>query len=141
MYTGLSRKNKYFTPEMTDELNASLKEVDKQIEDHTATPLKAKLKVTPIHNSWNSNNVTERSCRIGYEFVLDATVDVADLEANVKTEIGNVNAAITYPVVSTCYGKERPYRLIIENNTIYIISNTSVENDIIDIYEPLIVLI
>lgn len=140
MYTGLPRKNKYFTPEMTDELNTSLKEVDKQIEDHVATPLKPKLKVTPVHNTWNGNAI-DRSCRIGYEFVLDATVDVADIEAGIKTEIGTLNAAITYTVVSTCWGKERPYRLIIEDGRVYIVSSIDVDNDTIDIYEQLIVLI
>lgn len=140
MYTGLPRKNKYFTPEMTDELNASLKEVDSKIEAHVSTPLKPKLKVTPVHNSWNGN-VIERSVRIGYEFVLDATVDISDIEANVRTEIGTVNAALTYTVVSTCYGKEKPYRLILENGKAYIVSNTDVESDTIDIYEQLLVLI
>lgn len=140
MYTGLSRKNKYFTPEMTDELNASLKEVDSKIEDHVSTPLKPKLKVTPVHNKWNGNSI-DRSCRIGYEFVLDATVDIADIEANVKTEIGSINAAITYPVISTCYGKEKPYRFIIENSKAYIVSTTDVEADTIDIYEQLLVLV
>ena len=140
MYTGLPRKNKYFTPEMTDELNASLKEVDTKIESHTATPLKAKLKVTPVQNKWKGN-ATERSCRIGYEFVLDATVDIADIEAGVKTEIGTVNAALTYTVVSTCYGKEKPYRLVIENSKAYIVSNTAVESDTVDIYEQLLVLV
>lgn len=140
MYTGLPRKNKYFTPEMTDELNASLKEVDTKIEDHTATPLKAKLKVTPVHNSWNGNAI-ERSCRIGYEFVLDATVDIADISAGVKTEIGTVNAALTYSVVSTCYGKERPYRLVIEDSKVFIVSNVDVVEDTIDLYEQLLVLI
>lgn len=140
MYTGLPRKNKYFTPEMTDELNASLKEVDNKIEEHVATPLKAKLKVTPVHNNWNGNAI-ERSCRIGYEFVLDATVDIANVEAGVKTEIGTVNAALTYTLVSVCYGKEKPYRLILENGKAYIVSNTAVETDIVDIYEQLLVLI
>lgn len=140
MYTGLPRKNKYFTPEMTDELNASLKEVDSKIEDHVATPLKPKLKVTPVHNSWNGN-ATERSCRIGYMFILDATVEVSDLEAGVKTEIGTVNAPMTYSVVSTCYGKEKPYRLIIENGKVYIVSNIDVAEDTVDIYEQLLVLI
>lgn len=140
MYTGLSRKNKYFTPEMTDELNASLKEVDNKIEAHTATPLKPKLKVTPVHNSWK-NNAIDRSVRIGYEFVLDATVDIENIEANIKTEIGTINAAITYPVISTCYGKEKPYRFIVENGKAYIVSSTDVDEDTVDIYEQLVVLV
>lgn len=140
MYTGLSRKNKYFTPEMTDELNASLKEVDSKIEEHVATPLKPKLKVTPVHNRWNGNSI-DRSCRIGYMFILDATVGISDIEANVRTEIGSINAAITYPVISTCFGSEKPYRFIIENGKAYIVSSTDVEADTIDIYEPLIVLV
>lgn len=139
MYTGLSRKNKYFTPEMTDELNASLKEVDEKIEEHVATPLKPKLKVTPVHNKWEGNSI-DRSCRIGYEFVLDATVDVSNISANEKTLVGRVNSALVYTVVSTCYGKERPYRLVIEDGNIFIVSSIDVEADTIDIYEPLIVL-
>lgn len=141
MYTGLSRKNKYFTPEMTDELNASLKEVDSKIEAHVATPLKPKLKVTPVHNYWNGNNATDRSCRIGYEFVLDATVDVSNISANEKTLVGRVNSALVYTVVSTCYGKERPYRLVIEDSKVYIVSSIDVSEDVVDINENLIVLV
>lgn len=140
MYTGLSRKNKYFTPEMTDELNASLKEVDNKIEEHIPTPLKPKLEVTPARNRWNGSAI-DRSCRIGYMFVLDVTVDVGNLSANEKTEIGTLNSAITYPLVSVCWGKERPYRLIIEDGKVYVVSSIDVENDTVDVYESLIVLV
>lgn len=140
MFAGLSRKNKYFTPDVTDELNAALKEIDEKIESHTATPLEPLLKVYSVkvtssyemvNNSFKAGNLLELSLQISID---------EDLDISTKTEIAKCGE-IDYNVISqACLSSGLPIKLIIENGTLYVIGSQISADDIINISEELIII-
>lgn len=140
MYAGLSRINKYFTPEMTDELNASFRQIDEKIDNYEATPLEPKLSIA-FPKITSDYSMVNASFKASYLLILSLQITVdEELDISSRTQIGTVQ--LPYTVISqACLTSGFPIRMIIEDGIIYVIGNTIAAGDTINIYEELPVIV
>lgn len=140
MLTALPRKNKYFTPEMTDELNMTLRNIDSRIENHTPTDLEPKLEVRKIYNKMDWETV-DSSFIAGKILVLSMIITVPeDTDISQRTAVGRTAVSVPPTVISqACRTSDNlPIRLIIENGTIYLTGSELQKDDAVNIYEEIV---
>lgn len=138
MYAGLSRINKYFTPEMTDELNASFRQIDSKIENYKATTLDPLLTLSSAPKVTSDYTLVDRSFKAGNLLILSLSITIdEELDISSKTQIASLS--LPYMVISqACLTSNcSPVRLIIENGAVSVLGGVVSAGDTINIYEEL----